>query len=324
MKKIVIFTAVLLVFILALDAVTDQVIETALRKTAGPDMTRTDENHISGQNVKLVAVFGMDHDSMEGDWQMERSDAVKIISVSSRPGIVSLQRDLLVYLPEPVSDFSKLNHACWQGGADLALRTLRMNFDLDISRYVCFSFRAVETLAGCAGGVDLELSAEEAELVFPGQTGHEKRDMYHLDPAQVMAFCRIRVIDSDFARMERQERVMKALSEKMKRMSFSKLLETADAVMPDIETNLSVREMKYLLLKLMFVNSRDIRTFRIPENGIGDVEVIDSYGGYGPLYRLKDKETAIRDLHVFLYGEGYEMSDEALRIEEMIIRVFGG
>ena len=71
--------------------------------------------------------------------------------------ITSLQRDTLIWIPEPYNDYDKLNHAHWRGGPELAVKMLNYNFDLDITQYVGFSFEALETLVDLVDGIDITL-----------------------------------------------------------------------------------------------------------------------------------------------------------------------
>lgn len=269
----------------------------------------------------LIAVFGMDRDSGEDDGMMERSDAVKIVSFREGIRIASVQRDLLVWIPEPAEDFGKLNHAYWQGGPDLAVRTLEMNFDLDIRNYAAFSFRAVEVLAEETGGIDVYLDEEEA-AILTGKDGGGP-GIFHLDRDGVLAYCRLRSAGSDFARMGRQDKVMKALLEKLKQMPFSRILEITGKVMPYVSSGLGRAETVILLRRVLSASDTGVRCARFPANGMDDIAESISYGGYSPLYRLKDRRQMICGLHAFLYGkEACTVSEEAERIGEKITAAF--
>ena len=96
-----------------------------------------------------IALFGVDNRDGSYDLENSRSDAMKVISLDTKDDrivITSLQRDMLVYTPAPVDDFDKLNHAYWNGGPELALKTINYTFDLDINRYVTVNFSGVESI----------------------------------------------------------------------------------------------------------------------------------------------------------------------------------
>ena len=108
-------------------------------------------DQVKNHRIINIAVFGSDN-AETAQWQnyeMERSDATKIISLdfdAKKIKITSLQRDTLIWIPEPYNDYDKLNHAHWRGGPELAVKTLNYNFDLDITQYVGIRLEAIETI----------------------------------------------------------------------------------------------------------------------------------------------------------------------------------
>ncbi len=279
--------------------------------------------------IENIAVFGMDHDGGAGSETMDRSDAIKIISVNRLTHtvkITSVQRDTLVWIPDPVNDFSKWNHACWWGGAQLGIKTLNMNLDLDITSYAAFSFKAVEALTDALGGIDISLSDSEAYSLASSVPGfaYGGAGSYHLDGEAALAYCRIRSIDSDFYRMERQNTVIRALAGAFVKLGVTHADEVLDAVLPYVETNLSDRRIRSLVTSALVAEIAGVKTYQLPQGGMDDVAAILSYGGYSPLYRLKSYEGMIKDLHAFIYGEkDYEVSSQAKQIEQRIGETFG-
>lgn len=115
-------------------------------------------------NTKVIniALFGVDNRDDNYEIENSRSDAMKVISLDTKNNrivITSLQRDLLIYTPTPINDFDKLNHAYWNGGAELALKTINYNFDLDINRYVTVNFSGVESIVNLAGGIEIDATS---------------------------------------------------------------------------------------------------------------------------------------------------------------------
>ena len=63
--------------------------------------------------------------------------------------------------------YSKANAAYAVGGPEQAVRMLNTNLDLDIQEYVSFDFSAVAEAVDILGGVEVEITNEEAGHPVP-------------------------------------------------------------------------------------------------------------------------------------------------------------
>lgn len=276
--------------------------------------------------VYNIAIFGTDNSGNTTD--TDRSDAMKIISIKPLTRdikITSIQRDTLVYLPDPINDYSKFNHAYWWGGPQLALSTLNMNLDMNLTRYVTFSFSALQQVVDIVDGVDIALT--QAEIGDMQRRGvpitYDGDRIYHLNGEQALAYCRIRFTDDDYHRMQRQNNVIKAILSNLKSYSPTKIIAVVSDILPYIETNLSNTEIKTLLILAGICDFDNIDQYQVPADGYNDINVL-SYGGYSPLYKLRSYSEMIQNLHAFIYGSRhYTLSPQALEIEENIYRDFG-
>ena len=82
-----------------------------------------------------------------------------------------------------------------------------------------------------------------------------------------MAYSRIRYIGTDFARTERQRKVIAQIIKKTKKLSVSEINDLADIVLPMISTNLSQGEVMSLLLNAKEYLNYKIVNGRMPING---------------------------------------------------------
>ena len=64
-----------------------------------------------------------------------------------------------------------------------------------------------------------------------------------LNGEQALWYSRIRYLDSDFKRTERQRKVIEAIVEKASTMSLTKLYALAEAVVPLVKTNMSTNQI---------------------------------------------------------------------------------
>jgi len=132
------------------------------------------------------------------------------------------------------------------------------------------------------GGVDLELTAKEIEYVNgylveynmlegrPEGTDYLKQTeggMIHLNGPQALAYCRNRLIGTDFGRTERQRKVIMAIIDKAPSALLTNFTELVDSILPNLTTNLTERECRSLTLKVPSALSYDIIQGSVPIEG---------------------------------------------------------
>lgn len=286
-------------------------------------------------NIVNIAVLGIDQD---GDGSNGRSDAIKVISLdmdNKKVKMTSFQRDTLIYIPEPENDFDKLNHAYWYGGARLTLKTLNYNFDLDITRYVAFNFDAIEHIIDTIDGIELDIHENELKVTNDyiyhlngfSDTDEDapyltKGGLQKLSGRQAMAYMRNRYVGDDFDRMNRQNKVMEAMIDKVMNQSYTELLGLLDACLPYVETNLTMNEMINFGTQVLTFDLKNIEQTQIPASDNKNKTV--SYRGYSPLYVMNSYQDLVRDVHAFIYNDTeYQPSQTVIETEAAIYETFG-
>ena len=282
-----------------------------------------------------IALLGIDQN---GDGSDGRSDAMKVVSLDFTNKVIkmtSFQRDTLIYIPEPMNDFDKLNHPYAYGKAPLTLKTLNYNFDLDITRYVAFNFDAIEEIIDIMGGVDIDIKSSEinvtndyinhlnslhaGDIDAPRLT---KGGLQTLSGRQAMAYMRNRYVGSDFTRMERQSTVIQALVDKAMTLSYSELLSLLDACLPYVETNLTLNEIIDYGTKVLSFDLSQIEQLQIPSADNTHKSI--SYKGYSPLYIMSSYQDLVKELHAFIYNDTeYQPSQTVIETEAAIYETFG-
>lgn len=255
-------------------------------------------------NVENIVLFGLDNDGDKSEGK--RSDAIKIISLdltNKKIKVSSLERDLVVYLPNDHDRYAHLNWAHWFGGAELAIQTINHNFDMDITKYVSFSFDSVEEIVDLVDGVDISLTKSEMSVLrISGNAG-----TYTLNGKQALAYSRIRKLDSDYQRMQRQQNVIDGVVEKVTAMSYTELLSFINDGLEYVKTNISNQDIKDYALTLLDFDL-DIKTLQIPSKGYEDTCRCPNLGGY----LVRSYQDMSQDLHDFIYGEGFYTPSETL------------
>ncbi len=202
-----------------------------------------------------VAVFGVD--SRDGNVEEGAlSDVNMIINVNRETGdiqLISIYRDMYSMIDED-GKFHKFNQAYIEGGHEQALEALNRNLDLDIKNYITVNWKAVIDAINILGGVDLEVTDAEfkylnsfisytVEATGVGSHELEHAGMNHLDGVQAVAYARLRLMDTDFNRTERQRKVVSLAFDKAKNANFSTLYSILVAVLPQTSTNVKIEDL---------------------------------------------------------------------------------
>lgn len=230
--------------------------------------------------VKNILLIGNDSRSEN---ESGRSDAMILVSISSRTNsiyLTSLLRD--IYVEIPGHDGNRLNAAYAYGGPELLMETLKENFDISVNRYMLVNFHAFANLVDSVGGVDLDVTNEEVQYINgylveynqlesrPEGTDYLDTSLsgnIHLNGPQALAYCRNRYIGTDFARTERQRKVISAAMKNVPLALATNGGELVEGVMSNITTNLTQSELGGLMLQAPALLAYDTVQGSIPLDG---------------------------------------------------------
>ena len=272
-----------------------------------------------------VAVFGVDSRG-SNTGKGANADVNMVFNINRDTGeirIVSVFRDSYLNIDDKGS-YNKLNQAYFVGGASQAVKALNKNLDLDIQDYVTFNWKAVADAINILGGIDMEISKAEFSYINSFITETQKvtgipttqlksAGMNHLDGVQAVAYGRLRLMDTDFARTERQRKVIQAAFEKAKKADFSVLNNIIVTVAPQVSTNIDTMDLVRM--------AQDISKYHIGETGgfpfaRGDANM----GKKGACVIPTTLESNVVELHKFLFDdEDYTTTDQVKQISAKII-----
>ncbi len=211
----------------------------------------------SSTHLLNVLLIGEDTRDEEIAEEGTRADSAIIASINvdtKKITLTSILRDAYCYYEVKEGDsstgkFGKINESMSVGGVDCYIRCIENTYKLNIDNYVIVNFNSFEKIIDKLGGVTVELTKAEINEV----NNHQKRynhvtidaepGLVDLDGAQALAYCRIRKIDSDNARADRQKTVLLQVFEKMKGASTVKALEIANSLLPYVKTGFSKTEI---------------------------------------------------------------------------------
>ena len=143
-------------------------------------------------------------------------------------------------------------HACclMTNHFHMLIETMEENFGVTVDVTLEIDFDGFETLIDLLDGVDIDLTAEEAGHMNRGHGWSLTEGTNHLNGEQALAYSRIRKLDSDFGRTERQRNVLTALMQKYRSASLQEMLNVADAFLDQSTSNRTDNELLGYALEL--------------------------------------------------------------------------
>lgn len=272
------------------------------------------------KGYRNIAFFGVD--SRDGSLKTgTRSDSIIVVSINQETKdvkLTSIYRDTCMRVPG--YGFTKATHAYAYGGAELSMSMLNTNLDLDITEFATVDFGVLAKIIDAVGGIEIDVSDAEFSLinalideqnrVTGSDSPHLETSGYqHLNGTQATAYARIRKIDSDFKRSERQRLVLSKIFEKAKTADIGTLLDMIDTILPQVYTNLSSNELIML--------AKDIFSYNISDStGFPFEKTTGSLASDGLSYVFAENfEQNVRELHAYLFdNEDYTPSSTVTEI----------
>lgn len=275
-----------------------------------------------------ITVFGVDsRDGNTGKGAL--SDVEMLCSIHRKTGeirLLSVFRDTYLRIDQK-EDFDKINEAYFLGGPEQAIKALEDNLDLQIDDYATFNWKAVVDAINVLGGVDIDITDKEfayinsfiTETVNSTGVGSyqlEHSGMNHLDGVQAVAYARLRLMDTDFNRTERQRKVLGQAMEKAKNSDLKTLTTLIGTVYPQTKTSIGVDNLAGMAknAKKYYISQTSGFPFSHQEIKIGKKACVVP----------TTLESNVIQLHSFLYNtENYVPSENLKSISTHIIEVSG-
>ena len=209
--------------------------------------TYVDESELySSNSVKNILIIGSDARDYDGTVG-QRSDSMILFSIDKKNRqikLTSFLRDSYVYIPgEDYND--KLNAAFSYGGPQLTMDTIEYNFGIDIDNYVIVNFSLFTQLIDLLGGLTVD-GVTENEVEYMTETvkiPNVKVGTNTFTGGAALWYCRIRYLDDDFHRTERQRKVIKAVVKKVASTDLITLTDILRQVVPNISTDIPQAEL---------------------------------------------------------------------------------
>lgn len=208
-------------------------------------------------DIENILILGTDSRNVQKE--RGRSDSIIVASFNKRTKqvkLVSFLRD--TYIPIEGHGWNRINTAYAVGGVALCVNTINDLFGLDIQKFVIVNFSGASTFVDACGGVDMALTQKEINylLNLKDEFPQNSDGTYHLDGKVALDYMRMRKIDSDFGRTERQRKTMMAIySQAMARKDVTQMYNLVREGFNLVKTNLKLSEMLDLAQSVISMGS---------------------------------------------------------------------
>lgn len=217
--------------------------------------------------ITNIALFGIDSANKE---MKGRSDSIVIVSVDEEREEIRLsaiERDTRVRIQYTKKDgtavdkMDKINHAFSYGGAELAVKTLNQNFDLDIRHYAVVDFSNMMKVIDELGGIRMEVPEkyikETNKLIRELSRGQEP-DLIEesgeqlLSGVQVLSMARVRKsVGGTNVRASMHEKILSACFDRIKEKSIVEYPTIAKNLLALVQTTLDAENITKLATKVV-------------------------------------------------------------------------
>ena len=207
----------------------------------------------------------------------EVNDSIAFLEKNGQIKLTSFLRDSYVYIPSKGYK-TKLNAAFSYGGTQLVMDTIEYNFGVNIDNYVMVSFDAFQQIVDLMGGVTIEgVTAKEAQYMNDVvDIKSVKEGTNKMNGFTALWYCRIRKLDSDFYRTQRQRKVISAVISQAKKTNPITLANICKKVLPYISTDINKSELTTLAVGAVLSFLRyDMAQQQIPADGTWSAQRIN-------------------------------------------------
>lgn len=236
----------------------------------GENIYLKDSELLSSDSVRNILFIGSDaREGLDG----QRSDSMILFSIDKENReikLTSFLRDSYVYIPSKGYS-TKLNAAFNYGGAQLLMDTIEYNYGVDIDDYLMINYDAFIELINLLGGITIDGVTEKEAKYMRDQVNRpnfKEGTNYNVDGRTAMWYARIRYVDNDFGRTQRQRKVLTAIISKAAKTNPFTLIDVVKQVLPNISTSIDRNGLLSLGMGAFFSYIRyDITQQQIPAEG---------------------------------------------------------
>ena len=273
----------------------------------------TEEQGTMVEGITNILLVGTDGEYIE---KGNRSDSMMVVTIDSKNKdirISSIARDTYVDIPGYSTE--KLTHAYAYEGIDLLKEVFKVNFNLNIDKYIAVNFVSFMDIMDELGGVEVNVEEKDINEInkyidacYGYYKNKDEKDkeyitksgVQRLNGYQALAFSRIRYTDSAFARDNRHREVAESVYKEFAQKGVETYKKCAEIILNNTKTNISPIEMMNLAYTVLKINDKDIEQFQFPLAEYRNGHIISKQKGWVLEW---DKEPNLEAWHKFIFGE---------------------
>lgn len=236
-----------------------------------------------------------------------RGDSCILLSINTAGdapviSLVSFERGMGVPILDGqyAGQWDWLTHTFRYGGAELMMREIEECFKINVDHYVRVNFYSFTAGINAIGGVDVYLDQAELNYFTTNYGFSGKVGTNHLNGEMALNYARLRSIDSDWVRIQRQREVIASAFDQLKKMDLAQADALINELLTLVRTNLTEEVITELLFLLPSLPNATMQQATVPQSG-----TYGSMTGMGgrSLYAV-DFQANAEFLREFLYGTG--------------------
>jgi LCP family protein required for cell wall assembly len=225
--------------------------------------------------VTNILLLGVDSESVAG----ARSDTMLLLSIDHQHRklkLTSFLRESWVNFPD--GSAAKLNAACSLGGAPLAMRAIAGNFQVRIDHYMLVDFAGFERIIDALGGIAVPVTDSEADFLCKktrlgkqiGRTSMREQmqafGAVRFTGEQALIYCRIRKLDDDFMRTQRQRKVLECIAAACQKNPL-RAAGSLQKALAELETDMGQAALANLAASALLALQYQVEQHQVPAQG---------------------------------------------------------
>ena len=226
------------------------------------------------RNIVNILVLGTDL-PLPGTGDLGRCDSTTLLSLNLLTGkikAISFERGINVFV-KTVGRYDLLTHAYSYEGALGMVSAIENSFGVDIDGYIQVNFDTFAQIVDAIGGVDIDLTDVEVTAlnnegyIYSGVTtqAYVTPGRNHLNGHDTLEYARLRSVDDNFGRQQRQRTVIQAMINQIRKLPLFRLNHAANKILPLIHTNLPKVTLSRIFLHAPFFVGAKLQQMQVPE-----------------------------------------------------------